>query len=149
MTPLNRFTSRMATISLAWAGFEADAGDVLAAAAKLDAAAELARTFNLVGVEIQALARRACLAGGDHALALASLAAHSARAELLDRMRANYWIWCATGRDANLEEAQRLLAHLEEHAPAADSGSMVARVPLYRAIHEAERLTSRTPPAHP
>jgi len=36
----------------------------------------------------------------------------------------------------HIEEAKRLLKHLQDHAPAPHRTSMIENVPLHRAIHE-------------
>ncbi len=121
---------------LMWGGLETECGDVTAAAERFDDAASIAAQYGFVGVEVQARARRACLPGGDTARALEVLASHEARVEVLDRMRASYWLFHATGERSLLEDARRLLEHVRANAPEVDRERLVERVALYRAIRD-------------
>ena len=89
-----------------------------------------------MGVELQATARAACLDGACTERALALLDGNGERAEVLDRMRAYYWLWGASRREANLAAARDLLERLVAGAPREDREHLVENVPLYRAIRD-------------
>jgi hypothetical protein len=60
---------------------------------------------------------------------------------LRHQMEARYHLWEHTQNRYHLEEAKRLLRHLQDHAPAPYRTSMIDNVTLHRAIHEAQGTT--------
>ncbi len=75
------------------------------------------------------------LSGG--VAAEAALKSHGPRMRVRDRMEAHFELWRATKKAEHRNEAQRLLAHLLEHAPESCREAMLTNVPLHAAIHSA------------
>ena len=107
------------------------------AAAHLDEALALARETNEPGTILAATIERARLPGGDIEAAVAALAEHEERVGHAGKMEARFRLWELTQDKQHLEEANRLLEHLRDHAPEEDRDSMVENVPLYRDIMKA------------
>jgi len=104
------------------------------AAERLDAAIAACRAEADRSQEVIARTMRATLPGGDAAAAAALFASRESRMTWFERMIARYWLWEATGNDAHLDAARRLLESLRGNAPPEDRDSLVEKVRLYRRL---------------
>jgi tetratricopeptide (TPR) repeat protein len=99
---------------------------------KLDEAAAIAKEARSRGHLLLALARR-----GDVEPVVELLENEEPMLGLRHQMEARYYLWRHTEIRFHVEEAKRLLQHLQDHAPAPYRTSMIENVPLHLAIHEA------------
>ncbi|MHC4971509.1 MAG: serine/threonine-protein kinase [Planctomycetota bacterium] len=114
-------------------GSPTDVAGCLLYLGKLDEAAKIAKEARARGHLLLALARR-----GDVEPTVELLENEEARLGLRHQMEARFYLWEHTGYRTHLEEAKRILQHLQDHAPAPYRASMIENVALHRAIHEAE-----------
>ncbi|MHC4136376.1 MAG: serine/threonine-protein kinase [Planctomycetota bacterium] len=99
---------------------------------ELDQAAAIAKEARARGHLLLALARR-----GDVEAVVDMLKNEEPLLGLRYQMEARYYLWKHTENRTHLEEAQRLLQHVQDHAPAPYRTSMIENVPLHSAIHGA------------
>jgi serine/threonine-protein kinase len=99
---------------------------------KLDEAAAIAREARARGHLLLALAKR-----GDEDEVVEMLKKEEPMLGLRHQMEARYHLWEHTGNRHHMDEAKRLLQHLQDHAPPPYRASMVENVRLHRAIFEA------------
>jgi tetratricopeptide (TPR) repeat protein len=113
-------------------GSPTDVAGCLLYLGKLDDAAAIAKEARARGHLLLALARK-----GDVEPVVELLENEEPMLGLRHQMEARYYLWEHTEYGTHLNEAKRLLQHLQDHAPAPYRTSMIANVPLHRAIHEA------------
>jgi tetratricopeptide (TPR) repeat protein len=113
-------------------GSPGDVAGCLLYLGKLDQAAAIAKEARAHGHLLLALARR-----GDVEPVVELLKNEESVLGLRHQMEARYHLWTHTRNRFHLEEAQRLLHHLQDHAPPPYRTSMIENVALHRAIHEA------------
>ena len=104
----------------------------------LDESLTLAREIGSPGWTVLGTCRHARLPGGDAEPALEAFAAYEERLEVDMRVRARFLLWRLTGDDAHLSAAREDLDFLQAHAPADRRDSMLAHVPLNRAVRDGD-----------
>jgi tetratricopeptide (TPR) repeat protein len=115
----------------------ADLGRHEEARAHLTESLALAKELDYAREAVLASALLAMLPGGNRDAALVAFHAQGGRLSHIERMRAHYLLWKAGADVIHLEEAHRLLTELCAHSPAEYRETMVANVPLHRAIRAA------------
>lgn len=116
----------------------ASQGEVERAVGCLQQALDLCEKHTASTVLLRALAELVVLGGCDVDRLRGAVQEHAGRVVRDDELRAWFALWRATGDPAALDASRRLLAERVAHAPAASRDTMQRRVPLHRAILEAE-----------
>ena len=116
------------------AALDVDEGRTDEARAALEEAAEIARDADMPGARLLAAVHLARLPGYDAKDALQIVTGLGDRVEHDILMESRYRLWTLTGDGSHLAEAHRLLEVARDHAPPEFRDSMVANVPIQRAI---------------